>query len=76
MISATKLSAIAITLALAGPALACPMCKESAVENNQKTGVADTAGLDFNHSIYAMLGGLVSIIGVTGRVMYKAAKSV
>ncbi len=63
-------------LAMASPVLACPMCKDSTVGTDNKTvAAAESASLDFNKSIYLMLGGLVSVVGFTGSVMYKAAKS-
>jgi hypothetical protein len=49
------------------------MCKDSTVDN-EKPAAAASAGLDFNKSIYIMLGGFVSVVGLTGRVMYKAAR--
>ncbi len=58
---------------IASPASACPMCKDSTVEN--ETSTQSASGLEFNRSIFVMLGGFVGIVGLTGRVMYKAAKS-
>jgi len=61
--------AIAIFLSVASPVIACPMCKDAAVDAG-KTAAA--AGLDFNRSIYIMLGGFAGLVGVTGGVIYKA----
>jgi hypothetical protein len=65
---------ILMLLVLASPVLACPMCKDSTVDNDKPMAAA-SAGLDFNRSIYVMLGGFATVLGVTGRVIYKAVKS-
>jgi hypothetical protein len=64
---------IAAVLIFASPVLGCPMCKDSSVDSD-KPAAAASAGLDFNKSIYVMLGGFVSVVGFSGRVMYKAVK--
>src|SRR5258708_2108085 len=56
------------------PAFACPRCKDSTVDTG-KTAAADSSGLDFNKSIYIMLGGFAGVVGFTGRVIFKAVKS-
>jgi hypothetical protein len=56
------------------PAFACPMCKDSTVDTG-KTTTADSSGLDFNKSIYIMLGGFAGVVGFTGRAIFKAVKS-
>jgi hypothetical protein len=61
-------------LTLVSPVMACPMCKDSAVDAGTPR-VAESAPLAFNKSIYIMLGGFISVVGFTGRVMYKAVKS-
>jgi len=62
-------------LLMTSPIYACPMCKDSTpIDPAAKTTTADNVSLNFNKSIYVMLGGFVSVIGFTGRVMYKAAK--
>jgi hypothetical protein len=53
---------------------ACPMCKDSTVDPTQPTA-AQSTGLEFNRSIYIMLGGFTGLVGMTGTVLYKAAKS-
>ena len=50
------------------------MCKDSTVDAG-KTSVTESTGLDFNRSIYFMLGGFATVVGFTGRVMYRAVKS-
>ncbi len=50
------------------------MCKDSAVDTGQPN-VTESSGLDFNKSIYVMLGGFATVVGFTGRVMYRAVKS-
>jgi hypothetical protein len=69
--------AIVALLTMTTIANACPMCKDSCpVNSGTPTGKVSTpneAGFSFNTSIYFMLGGLASALGLTGRVMYKAA---
>jgi hypothetical protein len=50
------------------------MCKDSTVDSCKVTAT-ESATLDFNNSIYIMLGGFASVAGLTGRMMYKTAKS-
>jgi hypothetical protein len=64
---------VAAFFVVASPALACPMCKDSCVDTGKPAATA-SAGLDFNKSIYVMLGGFISVVGFSGRVMYKAAR--
>jgi hypothetical protein len=52
---------------------ACPMCKDSRVDT-ESAAAASAATLDFNKSIYIMLGGFAGVLGFTGRVMYKATR--
>ncbi len=69
-----KLGLVASTLLIfASPILACPMCKDSTVDTDKPAATA-SAGLDFNKSIYVMLGGFISVVGFSSRVMYKAIK--
>jgi hypothetical protein len=69
-----RLFSILLFFTIASPALACPMCKDSAVDTGQPN-VTESSGLDFNKSIYVMLGGFATVVGFTGRVMYRAVKS-
>jgi hypothetical protein len=70
-----RLGLLLIIFALsATPVMACPMCKDSTVDSC-KVAASESASLDFNKSIYIMLGGFASVVGLTGRVMYKAARS-
>jgi len=64
---------VAAVLLLVSRVSACPMCKDSSV-NTDKPAATASAGLDFNKSIYVMLGGFISVVGFSGRVMYKAVK--
>ncbi len=70
---------LALAIALSAPvvARACPMCKDGAAMPAQqpKTAApAEAAALDFNTSIYVMLG-VVGTVGATvGRVMFKAVR--
>jgi hypothetical protein len=52
----------------------CPMCRDSTVDSTQPTAT-QSAGLDFNRSIYVMLGGFAGLVGMTGTVLYKAGRS-
>ncbi len=55
------------------PARACPMCKDgTAVDAAAQP--AETAGLDFNTSIYVMLGVVAVVGGAAGRAMVKAVR--
>jgi hypothetical protein len=65
--------AVVVLLAISSPVMGCPMCKDSVVDSASAASVP-SSGLDFNKSIYIMLGGLVCAVGFTGRVMFKAVK--
>ena len=63
-------------LCFTASARACPMCRDSAPANTATTQPAPgaSAGLDFNASIYAMLG-VVAVVGTgVGRAMVKAVR--
>ena len=51
----------ALTLALSGAVLACPMCKESVPASDAQAAGGVPAG--FNNSIFLMLGGLFVVMG-------------
>jgi hypothetical protein len=68
------LSLILVSAICGASARACPMCKESTVDTTQPAAV-QPAGLDFNRSIYIMLGGFAGLVGMTGTVIVKAARS-
>ena len=51
----------ALTLALSGAVLACPMCKESVPTSDAQAAGGVPAG--FNNSIFLMLGGLFVVMG-------------
>jgi hypothetical protein len=56
---------------------ACEMCRDAVVTNSGGGGIDGTgssAGLDFNSSIFFMLGGVFCVAGWVGWVMYKAIK--
>jgi hypothetical protein len=71
---------VTVFFAMTSPIYACPMCKDSTVNSDNNTSAnatvaaAQNPGLDFNKSIYIMLGGLASVVGLTGGVMYKATR--
>jgi hypothetical protein len=64
---------VLVLVLLAAPALfACDLCRD-AVATNAGSG-SESAGLNFNTSIYFMLGTLFAVMGFIGRVMFKAIK--
>lgn len=54
--------------------MGCPMCKDAVVDSSGKAAVVESSSLDFNHSIYFMLGGFATVLGITGRVMWRVVK--
>ena len=62
--------------AFSGPlAHACEMCKDAVATNAGGGGIDGTgssAGLNFNASIFYMLGGVFSVMGWIGWIMYKS----
>ena len=65
-----------VLLLMGSPAVGCPMCKDSRVENDASAEVSNASvGLNFNNSIYIMLGGFVTMLGLTGGIMYRSIKS-
>ncbi len=67
------LAAATLALAVAAPAArACPMCKDGAPVD--ASAQPDAAGLDFNTSIYVMLGVIAVVGGGVGRAMVKAVR--
>ncbi len=54
---------------------ACPMCRDSVAADTRSAQTAESASLNFNTSIYAMLGGFAVVAGFTGRVIFKAVRS-
>jgi hypothetical protein len=68
---------LAIVLAVAGAAVACPNCKSSeALDATVSTGGGPSEGLPagFNYSIYFMLGSLFVVIGGISYVIVKAIR--
>ncbi len=61
-----------LTTAWVAPARACPMCKDGTAVD--AAAQPDTAGLDFNASVYAMLGVVAVVGGAAGRAMVKAVR--
>jgi hypothetical protein len=58
---------------LSAPALfACDLCRD-AVATNAGSG-SESASLNFNSSIYFFLGTLFTVMGLIGRMMFKAIK--
>lgn len=58
-------------------AAACEMCKSAVVTNGGSGGIDGTgssAGLNFNTSIYYMLGGVFSVMGWIGWIMYRSVQ--
>ena len=58
---------------LAGPAVfSCDLCRD-AVATNTGSG-SESSSLNFNTSIFFMLGTLFAVMGFIGRMMFKAIK--
>ena len=72
----TIAAALAVTQALAAVASACPMCKDSISDTAGKGG-GPAAGLPsgFNVSVYLMLVGLFSVMGLVGGIIVKGIRS-
>ena len=73
----TIIFAAMLVLIFVAPSLshACEMCRDAVVTNSGGGGIDGTgssAGLDFNASIYFMLGGVFAVAGWIGWIMYKA----
>jgi hypothetical protein len=65
--------AVSAIVLLAAPAVfACDLCRD-AVATNTGSG-SESSSLNFNMSIYFMLGTLFAVMGFIGRVMFKAVK--
>jgi hypothetical protein len=62
----------AIVLLAAPAVFACDLCRD-AVATNTGSG-SESSNLDFNTSIFFMLGTLFAVMGFIGRVMFKAIK--
>jgi hypothetical protein len=60
-----------------GIARACPLCKDSApvTDGRSDDAVTDAAAVNFNGSIYGLLGGVALAAGVVGVAMVKAGRS-
>ena len=58
----------------AGPARACPMCRDGVVAAPTTAPAAEAAALDFNTSIYIMLAVVGVVGGTVGRAMVKAVR--
>src|SRR4051812_50009611 len=54
---------VIITFALAAVAQACPMCKDSIP--NSAAQQAGSLPLGFNHSVYLLLVGILTVLGMT-----------
>ena len=70
--------ACALLLALAGVAEACPGCKDSVTASAADGGPGGpTPGLPsgFNYSIYVMLAGLFSVMGLVAGIVVKGVRS-
>ena len=70
--------ALVLLLGLAGVADACPGCKESVGDSSSGGGPGGpTPGLPsgFNYSIYFMLAGLFSVLGLVAGIVVKGVRS-
>jgi hypothetical protein len=67
--------ALALLLLSLTDARACEMCKDAIATNAGSGGIDGTggsAGLNFNASIFYMLGGVFAVMSWIGWVMYKS----
>ena len=64
---------LALTLLPAGLAHACPNCKDS-IPSSDAEQAANLPG-GFNHSIFFMLGGLLTVGGFVVRMIVKETRS-
>ena len=64
---------LALTLLPAGWASACPNCRDS-IPNSDAPQAAGLPG-GFNHSIFFMLGGLLTVGGFVVRMIVKETRS-
>ena len=66
-----------LTAALADVAQACPGCKESVGDTSAGGPGGPTPGLPsgFNYSIYVMLAGLFSVMGLVAGIVVKGIRS-
>jgi hypothetical protein len=64
----------AAMLLTGGIATACPLCKDGTPNSGGRAedAVADTAGVNFNPSIYGLLGGVGVVAGVAGFAMVRS----
>jgi hypothetical protein len=60
------------TLVFTSATFACDLCRD-AVATNAGSG-SESSTLNFNTSIFFMLGGLFAVMGLIGRVMFKATR--
>jgi hypothetical protein len=72
-----QFAAVLLAIFPAISARACPLCKDSAPVSDARGDdtVTDTAGLNFNGSIYGLLGGVTLAGGVVTAAMIKAARA-
>jgi hypothetical protein len=64
---------VALVLAICGVASACPMCKDS-IPNADGTSTANLPG-GFNLSVYTMLVGFFSVLGLVSTMLVKGVRS-
>ena len=68
---------LALLLAMAGAAEACPGCKDSVSDAALSADGGPTPGLPsgFNYSIYVMLAGLFSVMGLVASIVVKGIRA-
>jgi len=66
---------IALMQAFAAVASACPMCKDSITDNGGPDGPTPGLPGGFKISIYLMLGGLFSVLGMVTGIVVKGVRS-
>src|SRR3954468_802635 len=63
---------VMITFALAAAAQACPMCKDSIPNSDAQQ--AGSLPLGFNHSVYLLLVGFLTVLGMTVAMIVRAIR--
>jgi hypothetical protein len=69
----SALATAVVLLGMSGPALACPMCKDSVPNSDAEKAESLPAG--FNNGVYFTLGGFLTMVGFVSYVIVKGVRS-
>jgi hypothetical protein len=64
---------VLVTFAIASAAHACPMCKDSIPSSDAQQ--AGSLPIGFNHSVYFLLVGFMTVLGTTVAMIVKAVRA-